>query len=144
MSYTPPTPPLAFVLEAGYSPPSGGSVVTVLSDASGGGGVTAVGWVSSALGAPRISRLQHHIDVAADSYTVPSPLDTTLSAGYVAPDAGGVNSLLGSGIAGWFGRPKVVSSWQSVHVAGIDTMGYTTVVIHCDKAKAVFGAASLM
>jgi hypothetical protein len=33
---------------------------------------------------------------------------------------------------------------QSFPLTGIDTMGYTTVVVHCDKAKAVFGAASLM
>ncbi len=33
---------------------------------------------------------------------------------------------------------------QSFPLSGIDTAGYTTVVINCDKAKAVFGAASLM
>lgn len=39
---------------------------------------------------------------------------------------------------------KFDQATQSFPLAGIDTMGYTTVVIHCDKAKAVFGAASLM
>jgi len=32
---------------------------------------------------------------------------------------------------------------QSFDLKGIDTTGYTDVVIHCDKAKAVFGAAAL-
>ena len=32
---------------------------------------------------------------------------------------------------------------QTFDLKGIDTAGYTDVVIHCDKAKAVFGAASL-
>ncbi|WP_394941101.1 DM13 domain-containing protein [Psychromicrobium sp. YIM B11713] len=32
---------------------------------------------------------------------------------------------------------------QNFTVSGIDAGSYTTVVIHCDKAKAVFGAASL-
>lgn len=39
---------------------------------------------------------------------------------------------------------KFDQATQSFPLSGIDTMGYTTVVIHCDKAKAVFGAASLM
>lgn len=39
---------------------------------------------------------------------------------------------------------KFDQAMQSFPLTGIDTMGYTTVVIHCDKAKAVFGAASLM
>jgi len=39
---------------------------------------------------------------------------------------------------------KFDQATQSFPLTGIDTMGYTTVVIHCDKAKAVFGAASLM
>lgn len=39
---------------------------------------------------------------------------------------------------------KFDQATQSFSLTGIDTMGYTTVVIHCDKAKAVFGAASLM
>ncbi len=39
---------------------------------------------------------------------------------------------------------KFDQATQSFSLSGIDTMGYTTVVIHCDKAKAVFGAASLM
>ncbi|BBB43350.1 DM13 domain-containing protein [Mycobacteroides abscessus] len=33
---------------------------------------------------------------------------------------------------------------QTFPLMGADTRGYTTVVIHCDKAKAVFGAATLM
>ncbi|MFP3465577.1 DM13 domain-containing protein [Leifsonia sp. SIMBA_070] len=32
---------------------------------------------------------------------------------------------------------------QTFDLAGIDTGSYTDVVIHCDKAKAVFGAAAL-
>ena len=32
---------------------------------------------------------------------------------------------------------------QTVSINGIDPTSYTTVVIHCDKAKAVFGAATL-
>jgi Electron transfer DM13 len=32
---------------------------------------------------------------------------------------------------------------QTFSTAGVDTSKYTTVVIHCDKAKAVFGAAAL-
>ncbi|WP_286150188.1 DM13 domain-containing protein [Mycobacterium sp. ST-F2] len=39
---------------------------------------------------------------------------------------------------------KYDQATQSFPLTGIDTAGYTTVVIHCDKAKAVFGAASLM
>ena len=33
---------------------------------------------------------------------------------------------------------------QSFSVSGIDTSQYHNVVIHCDKAKAVFGSAALM
>lgn len=32
---------------------------------------------------------------------------------------------------------------QTFSTTGVDTSSYTTVVIHCDKAKAVFGAATL-
>lgn len=32
---------------------------------------------------------------------------------------------------------------QTFSTIGVDTSSYTTVVIHCDKAKAVFGAATL-
>ena len=32
---------------------------------------------------------------------------------------------------------------QTFDVSGVDTGMYTDVVIHCDKAKAVFGAAML-
>ncbi|TPX01184.1 DM13 domain-containing protein, partial [Schumannella luteola] len=32
---------------------------------------------------------------------------------------------------------------QTFSLSGVDVSGYDTVVIHCDKAKAVFGAASL-
>jgi len=32
---------------------------------------------------------------------------------------------------------------QTFDLKGIDTSSYTDVVIHCDKAKAVFGAAAL-
>ena len=32
---------------------------------------------------------------------------------------------------------------QTFSTNGVDTSSYTTVVIHCDKAKAVFGAATL-
>jgi hypothetical protein len=32
---------------------------------------------------------------------------------------------------------------QSFSTAGVDASQYNTVVIHCDKAKAVFGAATL-
>ena len=32
---------------------------------------------------------------------------------------------------------------QTFSTAGVDASHYTTVVIHCDKAKAVFGAAAL-
>lgn len=32
---------------------------------------------------------------------------------------------------------------QTFSTAGVDASQYTTVVIHCDKAKAVFGAAAL-
>lgn len=32
---------------------------------------------------------------------------------------------------------------QTFSTSGVDTSQYTTVVIHCDKAKAVFGAATL-
>ncbi|MGO4535228.1 DM13 domain-containing protein [Leifsonia sp. 2MCAF36] len=35
------------------------------------------------------------------------------------------------------------SSTQSFDLGGVQTSGYTDVVIHCDKAKAVFGAAAL-
>lgn len=34
-------------------------------------------------------------------------------------------------------------SSQTFSISGVDTSGYTTVVIHCDKAKASFGAAPL-
>jgi hypothetical protein len=34
-------------------------------------------------------------------------------------------------------------SAQTFSIAGVDPSQYTTVVIHCDKAKAVFGAATL-
>lgn len=32
---------------------------------------------------------------------------------------------------------------QTFSISGVDASKYTTVVIHCDKAKAVFGAATL-
>ncbi|MGJ6980693.1 DM13 domain-containing protein [Aestuariimicrobium soli] len=32
---------------------------------------------------------------------------------------------------------------QSFTLSGVDVSGYTNVVVHCDKAKAVFGAATL-
>ena len=32
---------------------------------------------------------------------------------------------------------------QTISLGGIDASGFDTVVIHCDKAKAVFGAAEL-
>jgi hypothetical protein len=32
---------------------------------------------------------------------------------------------------------------QTFSAAGVDVSQYNTVVIHCDKAKAVFGAAAL-
>jgi predicted small secreted protein len=35
------------------------------------------------------------------------------------------------------------SATQSFDLEGVDTTSYTNVVIHCDKAKAVFGAATL-
>ena len=33
---------------------------------------------------------------------------------------------------------------QTFSLEGVDVEGYTDVVVHCDKAKAVFGAATLM
>lgn len=33
---------------------------------------------------------------------------------------------------------------QTFTLEGVDVSGYTDVVVHCDKAKAVFGAATLM
>lgn len=39
---------------------------------------------------------------------------------------------------------KFDQATQTFPLMGADTRGYTTVVIHCDKAKAIFGAATLM
>lgn len=41
------------------------------------------------------------------------------------------------------GTVALDKSAQTFSAAGVDPSQYTTVVIHCDKAKAVFGAAAL-
>ncbi len=41
------------------------------------------------------------------------------------------------------GAVKFDKKSQTFALNGVDASGYTTVVIHCDKAKAVFGAAKL-
>jgi hypothetical protein len=41
------------------------------------------------------------------------------------------------------GAVKFDKASQTFALNGVDASGYTTVVIHCDKAKAVFGAAKL-
>ena len=41
------------------------------------------------------------------------------------------------------GRIDFSAASQTFTLSGVDASGYTTVVIHCDKAKAVFGAATL-
>ncbi|MFJ9246789.1 DM13 domain-containing protein [Streptomyces sp. NPDC101776] len=41
------------------------------------------------------------------------------------------------------GAVKFDKASQMFALSGVDAAGYTTVVIHCDKAKAVFGAAKL-
>lgn len=42
-----------------------------------------------------------------------------------------------------FGSAAFDKASQTFSTNGVDTSSYTTVVIHCDKAKAVFGAATL-
>lgn len=41
------------------------------------------------------------------------------------------------------GAVKFDAKSQTFALNGVDASGYSTVVIHCDKAKAVFGAAKL-
>ena len=41
------------------------------------------------------------------------------------------------------GAVKFDEKSQTFALKGVDASGYSTVVIHCDKAKAVFGAAKL-
>lgn len=41
------------------------------------------------------------------------------------------------------GAVKYDEKSQTFELNGVDASGYSTVVIHCDKAKAVFGAAKL-
>jgi hypothetical protein len=41
------------------------------------------------------------------------------------------------------GKVSYDTASQSFELSGVDPDGYDTVVVHCDKAKAVFGAAEL-